>query len=189
MSRRDHHEIPSAAVGHVSFDRVYRRVQRVARVEYGVPIRVGKVPPPFTGDLNGREVMVDDDEPWESRVFLALHLFGHTVQWNLDPETMKIGAGRATPVPEAEIKKVHAYEAQACRYGLALLHRAGVDDLDGWFSDYATCDYAYLVHYYRTGETQPFRGFWRHDSALVRPLAIPAFKPKRVRPRSSGVVL
>jgi len=189
LTRRDHHEIPSPAVGHVSFDRVYRRVQRVSRVDFGVPVRVGKVPPPFNGDLNGAEVIVDDDETWESRVFLALHLFGHTVQWNLDEENVKVGAGLAIPVPEAEIRRVRAYEAEACRYGLALLHRAGVHGLDGWFSDYAACDYAYLVHYYRTGEIRPFRSFWRHGTPRVRRLPIPAFTPRRIRSRSAGVVI
>ena len=48
--------------------------------------------------------------------------------------------------------EVDAYERDASRYGLSLLHEVGVHDLDGWLSDFSACDRTYLEHFYRTGE-------------------------------------
>jgi type 1 glutamine amidotransferase len=81
------------------------------------------------------------------------------------------------------------YEREACRYSLQLLHDAGIHDLDQWISDFAACDGAYLMHFYRTGEKRPFRSFWRDGTPLATPLAIPEFQPVRWLSRHQGTVV
>jgi hypothetical protein len=56
-------------------------------------------------------------------------------------------------------------------------------------SDFAACDHDYLMHIYRTGEKLPFRSFWKPDSPIVQPLAIPDFHPTRWISRYDGTVL
>jgi type 1 glutamine amidotransferase len=82
-----------------------------------------------------------------------------------------------------------AYERQACRYSLQLFHDAGVCDLDQWVSDFAACDSAYLMHFYRTGKKLAFRSFWREGMPRIEPLAIPEFQPVRWLSRNAGVVV
>jgi hypothetical protein len=43
--------------------------------------------------------------------------------------------------------------------------------------------------YYRTGEKRDPLSFWRQDTPLVEPRAIPIFAPARMILRSSGVVI
>jgi hypothetical protein len=69
------------------------------------------------------------------------------------------------------------------------LHQTGIKDLDQWFSDYAACDEAYLLHYYRTGEKGEFQSFWLDNIPLVQPKPAPPFTPTRRRFRLDGVVI
>ena len=57
-----------------------------ARLErhYGIPVVTRDIPDPLTGDLNGTEIHIDYAVTAEQRLFLLAHLFGHTVQWNVD---------------------------------------------------------------------------------------------------------
>ena len=82
-----------------------------------------------------------------------------------------------------------SYEEEACGYSLQLLHDAGVHDLDQWISDFAACDQAYLMHFYKTGEKKPFRELWRDNAKLVAPLPIPSFQPTRWISRYDGTVV
>jgi len=65
---------------------------------YGIPIIIGDVTDPFTSDLDGAEIKVDYANEIENALFILVHLFGHTIQWNTDPharEGRHAGAGRA----------------------------------------------------------------------------------------------
>ena len=70
-----------------------------------------------------------------------------------------------------------------------MLHQIGITDIDQWFSDYAACDEAYLLHYYRTGEKGEFRSFWRDKVPRVQPKPVPPFTPVKRRFRLEGVVI
>jgi hypothetical protein len=63
-----------------------------------------------------------------------------------------------------------------------------VHDLDQWLSDFASCDIAYLLHFYRTQEKRPFRSFWCDGMPVLTPLAIPAFEPVKWITRSGTVI-
>jgi hypothetical protein len=168
---------------------VFNHVEPMIERRWGIPVTISDVPNPFTGDLDGEQILVDHDLDIEDAVFILIHLFGHTVQWNVSAPAREIAFAKHTVWTPDQLREVAAYEEQACRYSLQLLHEAGVRDLDQWVSDFAACDTAYLMHFYKTGEKQPFRSFWREHAPVLEPLAIPAFQPTRWISRYDGTVV
>ncbi len=166
----------------------------VAHVErtYGIPIRVRDVTDPFTGDLDGTEIQVDYDLTPADALFIAAHLVGHTIQWNASAQERAIGL---LPVPtpcadEQLLCDLEAYERQAARYSLQVLHDAGIRDIDQWFSDYAECDVKFLLDFYRVGVKRETLEFWVDGTPIVSPLAIPAFTLTRwIDSRNRGIVI
>jgi hypothetical protein len=169
--------------------RAFNVLERHVETRYGIPIRITDVPNPFTGDLNGEEIQVDYDEDIESALFIIAHLFGHTVQWNTSEEARKIGYRLFKNPTEEELRQLEEYEHEACRYSLQLFHEAGLRDFDQWVSDYSACDFAYLRHFYTTGEKRPFKSFWKDGQRLLTPKAIPDFHPQRWVGRWEGIVV
>jgi hypothetical protein len=167
---------------------VFDRTERAIEDRWGIPVRIQDVANPFTGDLDGAEIMVDYDVEIEEAVFVMIHLFGHTVQWNASSQARAI-AFTKPPWDEQHLATLAAYEVEACRYSLQLLHETGFLDLDQWISDFAACDAAYLMHFYRTGEKRSFRSFWADDAPLLTPRAIPPFDPMRWISRYEGTVI
>lgn len=169
----------------VVFDRVERHIEE----RWGIPVTISDVPNPFTGDLDGEQIFVDHDVEIEDAVFIVIHLFGHTVQWNVSERARQIAMRTPGPWTDAELDELAAYEVEACRYSLQLLHDAGIDDLDQWVADFSACDVAYLLHFYKTGEKPAFRSFWRDGTPLQTALPIPAFRPTRWLSRYEGTVV
>ncbi len=171
------------------FREVFALAQGRIAARWGVPVRINDVPSPFTGDLDGAEIHVDFDLIAEDALFILVHLFGHTVQWNISEELRRLsGVSGSGHSPELVAIMIE-YERQACRYSLQLLHEIGVHDLDQWLADFAACDLAYLLHYYQSGEKPPFRSFWRDGQPTLEPLAIPEFAPTRWISRYEGIVI
>lgn len=171
------------------FRRAFDVVEPYIERRWSVPVRIRDVPSPFTGDLDGAEIHVDYALPAEDALFNVVHLFGHTVQWNLSPRAREIGSVvHLRPGPEL-LAELARYEEEACRYSLQLFHDAGVRDLDQWLSDFAACDAAYLDCFYRTGEKRPLRSFWKDGVPLLAPLPIPPFRPTRWVSRWEGIVI
>jgi len=168
---------------------VFNRLERTIEDRWGIPVHIQDVPNPFTGDLDGEQIVVDYDLEIEDAVFTLVHLFGHTVQWNVSEQRRAIGVLQPGTWTEDQLREVMEYEAEACRYSLQLLHDVGIFDLDQWISDFAACDIAYLMHFYKTGEKRPFRTFWRDRAAILTPLAIPAFQPAQWMSRRQGTVV
>ena len=167
-----------------AFDTLEPYIER----RYGVPVIINDVPDPFTGDLDGSEIHVDYANELETAVFIIAHLFGHTVQWNLSEYARHIGEGVQNPSDE-KLAELEAYEREACSYSLQLFHDAGVADLDQWVADFAACDWAYLKHFYKTGEKRPFRSFWKDGQPPLEPRMIPDFHPTRWLSRWQGIVV
>lgn len=171
------------------FGTAFTIVTTLIETRYGLPVDVEDVPAPFTGDLDGEHISVDEELSSEDALFIAAHLFGHTVQWNTNPDEREIGA-LAVKDPSAELlERLAAYEHRAAAYAIQLFHEAGIRDLDQWLSDYAACDIEYLIGFYRTGVKQPFRNCWRHGTPLISPAPIPGFTPARWVSRNGGVVI
>jgi len=169
------------------FARVFDQLERMIEERWEIPVRIRDVPDPFTGDLDGAEIQVDYDLTAEDALFILVHLFGHTVQWNTCDQARAIGFYQG-PWDPASLAAVRDYEARACCYSMQLFHEAGITDLDQWLSDFAACDYAYLEHFYKTGEKQPFQRFWHDDQPLLQAAPIPEFSPRQWVSRNGTVV-
>jgi hypothetical protein len=168
---------------------VFNRLERTIEDRWGIPVLIQDVPNPFTGDLDGEQIMVDYDLEIEDAVFILIHLFGHTVQWNVSAERREVAFFAPATWTDDQLRAVTDYEAEACRYSLQLLHDVGVYDLDQWISDFAACDSSYLLHFYKTGQKRPFRSFWKDNAPLLTPQAIPDFQPTRWLSRHQGTVV
>jgi hypothetical protein len=172
------------------FAQVFDLVQTHLENTYGIPVIISDVPNPFTGDLDGAEIRIDYDLNAEESLFILIHLFGHTVQWNLSEELRRIGMAGVLDNPSQEqLDALSEYEHEACAYSMQLLHRLGVHDLDQWLSDFSACDLRYLMHFYRTGEKKAFFDFWQDDAPVVTPRPIPHFRPEKWVWRAEGVVV
>jgi hypothetical protein len=176
---------PTSARLHEVFALLRDRIES----RYRIPVRILDVPGAFTGDLDGAEIHLDFEAAEDLQVFTLAHLFGHTVQWSLDDHYREIGGKAPGTYSAADLAEVDAYERDASRYGLTLLHEAGVVDLDGWLSDFSACDRAYLEHFYRTGEKRSPTEFWRQGTPVLPLLPIPEFTPHQAKFRWDGVVI
>jgi hypothetical protein len=161
---------------------VFNRLERFIEDRWQIPVHIQDVPNPFTGDLDGEQIMVDYDLDIEDAVFIVIHLFGHTVQWNLSAEHRAIAFLQPATWTDEQLRAAMEYEAEACRFSLQLLHDAGI-------SDFAKCDSDYLIYFYKTGEKRPFRSFWQDGAPLLTPLPIPDFRPARWLTRAQGTVV
>ena len=170
------------------FREVFNRLERVIEERYGLPVVITDVPDPFTGDLDGEKILVDYDLDAEEALFILVHLFGHTVQWNVSPEDRALGLLEVKAPTEELLASLERYERDAACYSLQLFHEAGVHDLDQWLADFAACDIAYLLHFYRTGSKREFRSFWVPNARALTPIAIPSFTPTRWVSRAGTVI-
>jgi hypothetical protein len=166
-----------------------RRVEQHIETVYGVRVVTRDIPDPLTGDLNGAEIHIDYAATPEERLFLLAHLFGHTVQWNIDADAYDLGRPRQPPVSADCLPALMDYERDAACYAVGLLHEIGITATDQWFADYAACDAAYLRHFYETGEKREFRSFWREGNPLIEGKKVPRFVPTIRSWRGDGIVI
>jgi len=160
------------------------------RVEthYRIPVRIMDVPDPFAGDLDGAEIHLDYLSPDDLQLFTLAHLFGHTIQWSLSSRFWTLGGKEPGTYSEADLAEVDAYERDASRYGISLLHEVGVDDLDGWLSDFSACDRLpgeLLPH----GREAPTRDVLAGGDARPHPSPDPGVLARRAKFRWDGVVI
>jgi hypothetical protein len=170
------------------FREVFNRLERLIEERYGLPVVITDVRDPFTGDLDGEKILVDYDLSAEDALFILVHLFGHTVQWNVSPADRALGLLEVKEPTEELLAALERYERDAACYSLQLLHEAGVHDLDQWLADFAACDIAYLLHFYRTGAKREFRSFWVDQASALTPMPIPEFRPTKWIARSGTVI-
>ena len=165
------------------------QVQECLERRYGIPVVTRNIPYPLTGDLDGSEIHIDRAVTPEQRLFLLGHLFGHTVQWNVDPRAFEIGKPQKPPVSEYLLPELLEYEQEAARYGLDMYHQIGITCADQWYCDYTACDRAYLFHYYRTGEKRDPQSFWCDRTPLIQAKPVPPFTPVKRVFRLDGIVI
>ena len=165
------------------------RVQEHIESSYNIRIVTRDILDPLTGDLDGSEIDIDYAVSPELRLFLLAHLFGHTVQWNVNPRAFEIGKVHEPPVSEELLPEIMEYEREAACYGLGMLRHAGIADCVQWLSDFTACDMAYLLHYYRTGEKKDSLSFWRDHAPLLEPKPAPTFTPTKRVFRRDGIVI
>ena len=169
----------------MDYQAAYNRVVPVVEGKYGVEVMISDVVDPNTGDFDGQTILIDYDQDLEVALFVLVHLFGHTVQWNVSDEYRALGLNVAVGKTPEEMVAITEYEQGATRLGIALLHEGGVRDLDGWASDWWRADFEYLVHFYKTGEKKDVRSLLRHGGDTLAPLPIPRFTPTKFASRWS----
>jgi len=170
------------------FRELFNRLERLIEERYALPVVITDVTDPFTGDLDGSQILVDHALEAEEALFVLVHLFGHTVQWNVSPRDRELGMLEVRNPTDELLSQLARYEQDAARYSLQLIHEADVRDLDQWLANFAACDVAYLMHFYRTGEKRPFRFFWNESAPRLTPLEIPPFRPTKWVSRSGTVI-
>lgn len=89
---------------------------RTLETFYGIRVVTRDIPEPLVGDLDGSEIDIDQAATAEQRLFLLGHLFGHTIQWNVDPASFEIGRLYQPPLNEDLITAIMAYEREAACY-------------------------------------------------------------------------
>lgn len=181
--------MPELPVSEERFRQIFNLLERTIEARWGIPITVRDVAAPFTGDLDGEKIELDYDLPIGEAVFILLHLFGHTVQWNVSERMREVGLAPVTNASDALLAEIEEYEREAGRYSAQLLHELGVTELDQWLADFTSADIAYLLHFYRTGEKLDIQQVWRDGEPLIQPIPIPHFHPTRWVARSEGVVI
>jgi hypothetical protein len=168
------------------FENAYLKIARTIGESYGLVVKKGDVVDPNTGDFNGCEIMVDHALDSETALFVLIHLFGHSVQWNISEEFRKLGQDPNLKPDETQLAKIYDYEKDATRYSIQLMHEAGVVDMDRWASVWWDADWKWLSHYYRTGERLDPKSLLDPDGAeLLTPKPIPAFVPQTFESRWS----
>jgi hypothetical protein len=156
----------------------FRRAR--SRVEsYGIRVYIGDVKDPNTGIFDGSEIGIDWANDLDMSLFVLVHLFGHTVQWNTVAAYRTIDQRVKPGAPPEVIEEARLYEQNASRFGLTLLHEAGIHDRDQWISDWWGSDWAYLSTYYATGKLPAWSSCRSTGHPRLAPLAIPAFTPRR----------
>jgi len=169
------------------FAQAFASIRRHLETTYGIRVAWAPIPAGFYGDLNGAEIRIAENLGAEDELFMLLHLFGHTVQWNLqgildlDPA--------AGPLSEEAIATVLRYEREACAYSVRVLLDTGFAELAPWLSDMSAADLRHLLHFYSTGESLGDRHFWRAGEPPMAPRDIPPFTPKVLRWRWEGIVV
>ena len=139
----------------IDYKSCYNVVEHYVEKRYGMPVSIADVLDPNTGDFDGVSIKVDYDLDLDLAFYILLHLFGHSVQWNLSEEYRILGQDQSIPKPPEVMAKVHDYERDATRYALKLCRDADVgpiEEIDRWVSDWFHADYAFLEHFYTTGE-------------------------------------
>ncbi len=137
---------------------------------------------PRLGIFDGLKLTIDPAVDFETQCFLVLHLFGHSVQWvapSYRPEIIGVSEGDL----ETYLAALEQYERNAARFGLQLLHEAGVNDLDRWFFDFAETDWRYVETFYRTGSIPSWETCKVTGAPIVEPLPIPPLEPHLVEVR------
>src|SRR5271157_3452699 len=124
----------------IPFDEYSARVQKHLEKGHGIRVVTRDIPDPLIGDLDGAEIHIDYAVTPEERLFLLGHLFGHTVQWNTNPQALEIGRQYCPPVGEDLLPAIIEYESEAAAFALEMFHEIGLTHMDRWFSDYTACD-------------------------------------------------
>lgn len=152
-------------------------------VKHGFAIEYRDLEPPRTGIFDGLKIVLDPDIEFEMQCFILLHLFGHSVQWVAPSLEHKLEALQHTPDRATFMRVLKAYEFEAAHYGRQLMHEAGVDELEAWYSDFVATDWKYVERYYETDSLPPWHECVVQEQPLIEPLPIPELKHRQVEVR------
>jgi len=152
-------------------------------VKYGFSIEYRDLEPPRTGIFNGLRIVIDPDVGFEMQCFLLLHLFGHSVQWVAPSLDAKLHDLQHTTDQALFMKVLRAYEYEAARFGMQLLHESGVTTLDQWYSDFVQTDWTYVERYYQTYSLPDWTTCVMAGQPLIEAVPIPPLVHREVEVR------
>ena len=67
----------------IDFKNCFNIVEKHIEDRYQMPVMISDVLDPNTGDFDGVTIKIDYDQELDLAFYILLHLFGHSVQWNL----------------------------------------------------------------------------------------------------------
>lgn len=166
------------------FEKHFCLIREIIEKEFQVRVIKRELDPRITGTFDGKEIAIRDDLPVELQLFILLHLFGHTVQWNTSRECRRIGLIELDSFSKKEtIKVVRVYEHKASQYGLGLLHQAQIFSLDQWLASWSATDWQYFLQVCLTGKNDTFdlsahQRYWVDGANPITPQTVPLFTPR-----------
>jgi hypothetical protein len=178
-------DVSQVSIGRLPQAKVVDLWQRLQRevTRYGFAIELRRLEAPKTGIFNGLTITLDPAVDLETRCFILIHLFGHSVQWVAPSLASSLAELKHTDDHARFMQALHDYEFAAAGYGMQLLHEAGVTDLDQWMSDFVETDWRYVEHYYRTGQIPLLRDCEVHGCRLIAATPIPELRHHEVEVR------
>ena len=152
-------------------------------VTYGFGLEYAALERPKLGIFDGRRLTIDPAVGFEMQCFLVLHLFGHSVQWVAPSLTASLEPIRSSGDRARFLDALKVYEFEAARFGLQLLHDAGIHSLDAWYSDFVESDWRYVEGYYATGHLPAWSDCVVSGCAAITPAPIPPLEQRLVEVR------
>ncbi|HVT12194.1 MAG TPA: hypothetical protein VHE55_08000 [Fimbriimonadaceae bacterium] len=153
--------------------------------KYGLRVIWRDLPEGVTGDLDGAEIVLDSKNDPETELYVLLHLFGHTAQWNNSAMLRRLGHEQPIHASHEKLASICTYEQNASRIGISLLHEIGHGELQEWISRFFWADWAFLKCLYTTGERPPMEVKWDCPCEVLEPLAVPKFQPHKFEHRQA----
>jgi hypothetical protein len=154
-----------------------------AVVKRGFKVEYRDLEPPRTGIFDGLQIVIDPDVELEMQCFILLHLFGHSVQWLAPSLAEKLHTLQHTPEKTRFMQVLRDYEYEAARFGLQLLHNAGILDLDAWYSDFVATDWRYVERFYLEDRIPPWNECVVSGAPRIEPAPIPPLVHRLVEVR------
>ena len=75
----------------IDFKNCFNIVEKHIEDRYQMPVMISDVLDPNTGDFDGVTIKIDYDQELDLAFYILLHLFGHSVQWNLSKRYRDLG--------------------------------------------------------------------------------------------------
>ena len=130
-----------------------------------------------TGTFDGFNINISDKVDATSRVFLLLHLFGHTDQCCSPSESELVN----NFFNSTTIEYLEDYEFRSAEFSLELLHRCNIDTLDYWFKQFVNTDYLMVLRTYQHKKLISMSDCYNVLHIDFTPSTIPKdFKPKEL---------
>lgn len=174
------------------FSEVLNSVRSYARSVGLSIVDTSDLDPYFKGDLDGVSIWIASALDDEEELFNVIHLIGHTVQWNVCKNLRALGSILHTNPDDKTLRQLQEYEWESNCYGLWILHRKGIFDLDQWLFEKYREDMYYLTNYYKTGEKLREITDFAKANEFAWPLVpkpIPKFFPYANKETRKGIVI
>lgn len=169
---------------HTDFEALYVKAEK-AITKYGFVVHPKTdIKNLNTGEFDGLNIWVSKNQSAEQALYVLLHLFGHSVQWNVDSELRQLGLDVSPGKTSEEMERIYHYELQASKMGFYLLDCIGCS-MQQWISNWFYADWMWLKHFYQTGEKVGYLTYWVDDAELISSCQVPRCTPQLFVARNS----